>query len=405
MVKKNDGFFAEKREWSKVKDDLLACYLEPYVQKILYTRKSLLYVDCFAGKGKFDSGEEGSPIIALKIFKNCLLKSKLQSLPKIETVFIDKNYAADLKKNLQSYPGAKIISGKYEEMIDGIINNKESWNVFLYIDPYGVMCLPYSKFENFAKHKFNSIELLINFNSFGFIREGCRALGTSFKEEKDFFDDLVEPEQVGESINADLKSVKNLNAIAGGSYWQKIIKDYKDGKIDCYKAEDLLSKKYCNRLLKDFTYVLNLPIRIRVGQHSKYRMIHVTNHPDGCLLMVDNINTRLKYLQRIQSQGSMSLFEENVNNNFVDSDDIKLRVESHFSECKEFTSLSRAIAEFFVKNGVICSKSLVIKILREYEKNGYLIIEREPKTSNTGKPSIFMEEGKGKKVNIKWKGL
>ena len=65
MAKKNDDFFVKKKPWSKVKDELLGCYLKPYVAKILHTRKPLAYVDCFAGKGKFDDGNPGSPLIAL----------------------------------------------------------------------------------------------------------------------------------------------------------------------------------------------------------------------------------------------------------------------------------------------------------------------------------------------------
>jgi hypothetical protein len=54
MAKKNDDFFKEKKPWSEVKDELLGCYFKPYVSKILHTYKPLVYVDCFAGKGKFE---------------------------------------------------------------------------------------------------------------------------------------------------------------------------------------------------------------------------------------------------------------------------------------------------------------------------------------------------------------
>jgi hypothetical protein len=39
MPKKNDDFFKEKKPWSEVKDELLECYLKPYIQKVLHTRK------------------------------------------------------------------------------------------------------------------------------------------------------------------------------------------------------------------------------------------------------------------------------------------------------------------------------------------------------------------------------
>ena len=34
--------------------------------------QTLVYVDCFAGKGKFEDGNDGSPLIALKIISECL---------------------------------------------------------------------------------------------------------------------------------------------------------------------------------------------------------------------------------------------------------------------------------------------------------------------------------------------
>mgnify|MGYP003304257067 CR=1 FL=1 len=43
-------FFKEKKPWSEVKDALLGHYLKPYFQKILHTRRAIVYVDCFAGK-------------------------------------------------------------------------------------------------------------------------------------------------------------------------------------------------------------------------------------------------------------------------------------------------------------------------------------------------------------------
>ena len=40
MSKKNDDFFKAKKEWSTVKDDILACYFKPYVSTILHTNNT-----------------------------------------------------------------------------------------------------------------------------------------------------------------------------------------------------------------------------------------------------------------------------------------------------------------------------------------------------------------------------
>ena len=137
MSKRNDDFFTEKKPWSEVKDQLLACYFKPYVAKILHTYKPLVYVDCFAGKGKFDDGNPGSPIIALDIINECLATTTMNRA-QISTFFIDLNYANELQDNLKDYPWATVISGKYEDNIESILSNNHGNNVFLYIDPYGI---------------------------------------------------------------------------------------------------------------------------------------------------------------------------------------------------------------------------------------------------------------------------
>lgn len=135
-MKDTKNFFVEKKEWSEIKDELLACYLTPYLSKILNTRKPVNYIDCFAGKGKFDDGKLGSPLIALKIISDCLKSSKLSSCPPVKTHFIEKDYAEDLKETLHGYKNCEIIEATYQDNIKRILQSKANENVFLYIDPF-----------------------------------------------------------------------------------------------------------------------------------------------------------------------------------------------------------------------------------------------------------------------------
>lgn len=398
MSKKNDDFFKAKKEWSTVKDDILACYFKPYVSKILHTNKPLLYVDCFAGKGKFDDGSPGSPLIALKIVDECLQATTMRKTS-VETVFIDLNYAGDLKKNLVAYPSAKIVAGKYEDEICSILKGKHGRNVFLYIDPYGIKALKCAMFDQFANSRFNSIELLINLNSFGFIRAACNALGATFSEQE-MLEGLVEYSPT--RMDTTEQSINALNEIAGGDYWKTIIRNYQIGLIDGYEAEDQFTKQYCNRLSKCYKYVLNMPLRIKRGQRPKYRLIHATNHSAGCLLMVDNICNRWESLRDLQTGGQISFWPENCNNQAVDSIDLTKKVIDHFSQVKVPTSLSDVLAKFFVRFGPICATSDVYVILKEMEENGRAEFIRDPSVTRNGKPSTFMIEGRGKTVSVRW---
>jgi three-Cys-motif partner protein len=397
MAKKNDDFFKEKKPWSEVKDELLGCYFKPYVSKILHTYKPLVYVDCFAGKGKFEDGNPGSPLIALDIINECTGSTTMDTV-NIDATFIDLNYAANLTENLKDYSNVHIVSGKYEDNIRKILKDKTGSNVFLYIDPYGIKALQYSLFDGFAKGAFNSIELLINMNSFGFIREACHALSTTF-DDKALFDDLVEYSPT--TLDASEKSIQELNDIAGGDYWKQIIESYKLGKIDGYEAESAFAEQYCIRLMDSYKYVLNMPLRIEKGQRPKYRLIHATNHRDGCLLMVDNICNRWEALQDIQAGGQLQMWAEDFDNQIVDDEDIDRKIIEHFSQCDRWISLNDAMAVFFMRHGPICSTKTVRDALKNYAKDGRIEVLRNPETKN-GKPTRFFTEGKGQAVSVRW---
>ncbi|NLZ94323.1 MAG: hypothetical protein GX921_00665 [Bacteroidales bacterium] len=236
-------------------------------------------------------------------------------------------------------------------------------------------------------------------NSFGFIREACSVLGASFSDIA-IFEDLVEYEP-SKMDNSD-KSIKELNDIAGGKYWQTIIQEYKMQKINGYEAESLFVQQYCMRLTKKYKYVLNMPLRIKRNQRPKYRLIHVTNHPSACLLMVDNICNRWQVLQEIQTGRQQQLFEEDYNNCIVDSDETKKMVTRHFSECSDWINLSEALAMFFIKHGPICKTGKIKEMLKQLEKQQRLDVRREPSKTTKGEPTSFMSESPKKSVHVRW---
>lgn len=56
-------FFKTKKAWSIYKDELLCSYILPYFNKVMSTGIPIVYIDGFAGKGKFDDGTLGSPLL------------------------------------------------------------------------------------------------------------------------------------------------------------------------------------------------------------------------------------------------------------------------------------------------------------------------------------------------------
>lgn len=392
MSKDSKEFFVKKNEWSIIKDELLACYLKPYFSKILTTRKPVNYVDCFAGKGKFDDGSKGSPLIALDIISDCLSKSNIVPCPPVYSYFIERDNADDLIENLKTYSRANIIKGTYQDNIKTILNNKQNENVFLYIDPFGIKCLNFDLYDFYKDSNFASIELFINFNSFGFIREACRVK----RIESVYISEIDAIIQIfGGLDDITIKSEQELTAIAGGDYWEKIIKDYQCKNIDCYEAEKRLSEQYCNKLKERFRYVVNMPIRLKAGQKPKYRMIHATNHEEGCLLMVHDICRRWENLYSIQVRKSVpSLFEENIENEIIDESSTKRIVLDSLKNYSAPVHMNTFLSELFTNEGVFTTWEILQKTLRELEKNKEIGLKRSPAITKKGKPTSFINESR-----------
>lgn len=407
MAKDKSDFFDKKQEWSKIKDELLLSYLPAYFQKILFTRRPVFYVDCFAGMGVFKDGQPGSPMIALNIRRDALAKS-LAPDARIDMCFIDKRYETELKSNTSAYPefdchGRKIIiGGKYEEQILDLLRDHSNHNVFLYIDPYGIKALNYDLFTQSAGFRPPSFEMLINMNSFGFIRAACRAMNVPC----DDIDvrDLVEYDST--EFDTSPQSITLLDKIAGGHYWREIVGRYKQEKQTdsraCYRAENAFSQFYKDRLRRTFRYVLDMPLRLKAGGPPKYRLIHVTNHPDGCTLMADNMMSRAKELLVIvQNKMQLSLFDQDVDNNIVDESDIYVRVKHRIEGLRVGRPMGEFMAEFFTEEGVVCSTGDIMTAMRSLEKENYVEVVRDPPMTANGHPSSFFTDGKGHKVTIR----
>lgn len=413
MAKNNKDFFKSKNSWSEIKDQLLGCYLTPYFQKLLTSHKPIYYVDCFAGQGKFDDGKPGSPIIALQARDTCLNRMTSGSARGIiDACFIELNHALKLGENIAEFNNfnghTAIISGKYEEEIERLLAGKRMINVFLYIDPYGIRALDYALFEKLAASGFSSLEMLINFNSFGFFRDACRAMGVGYTNDEALrdLDDLVEYDPT--EINSSPQSTELLSKIAGGDYWKDIVAQYNRGEIDGYKAERIFSTKYKARLNQQFKYVLDMPIRLKAGYRPKYRMIHMCNHEDGLFLMAENMLKRKDELfTNIQQNRQPSLFDfvdtmtSTVENDLMTIDEIKKLLLSHLSNVGNDIGLKKLLAGFLNNHGLLCDFKMLHGSLEEFKKRGVIDIVRTPATTPSGKPSTFWEEKGKQRITIR----
>ena len=394
MSKKNDDFFREKKAWSMVKDELLACYLKPYMAKILATRIPVVYIDAFAGKGKFDDGMPGSPLIAMDIINEALEKTHFQGVP-ITPIFMDIKHADSLADNLKPFPNASVIKGSYEENIDRFCKSGRC-NAFFYIDPFGIKALKFSYYHALSNAGYNTLEMLINFNSFGFMRDACRVSGVKFA--------LSGLEEVLESdVSDDVATIGEFNELTGGMSWEPIIHGYKAGQYDGYECERLLTEEYCRRLGNIFKYVLNIPIRLRRETHPKYRMIHVTNHPAACVLMNNNMYCRQETIKEIQNSGQMSMFPEDMNDAIVEQDKVGYEIFEYLKALNRQVDIDSLVAGYVCRHGVKLSKGDICKQLDVFESTQMIQVDRNPSTMVSGKPRHYWDQNSKQTVKVRVK--
>ena len=79
----------EYREHTKVKLEILSKYLRSWIQILCGKNRNprVLYFDCFTGRGKYEDGSDGSPLIAMK--KASYVQNKLGYPEEVVCIFIE----------------------------------------------------------------------------------------------------------------------------------------------------------------------------------------------------------------------------------------------------------------------------------------------------------------------------
>ncbi|HSZ59425.1 MAG TPA: three-Cys-motif partner protein TcmP [Tepidisphaeraceae bacterium] len=290
----SNDFFKAKRPWSQYKDMILGYYLEPYIAKVSKLHRPIVIVDCFAGPGKFEDGNPGSPLIICAALNKWRDKGVDARGMFIEN---DQNNFQKLDNLLQRYSFAVPRAGRFEAHLSELADLASRNTVFLYVDPYTVKSLLFDPMQRVYRQIQNagtSVEVLINFNAATFMRWGLAAMKRLRQ-----IDDAEIPEEEDEPYGADdpAESVElaTLDAIAGGAYWQKVAADHStpftvklQRLTDAYAG--LLAESFQSRAepARDKGWVGQYGVKSKYHhQVPKYYLVYATRHGDGIDLMND----------------------------------------------------------------------------------------------------------------------
>jgi hypothetical protein len=145
-----------------------------------------------------------------------------------------------------------------------------------------------------------------------------------------------------------------------------------------------------------------MPIKTSLTNVPKYRIIHGTNHPDGLILMADDMNKRWRSFkeQQLRGQCELSFVWELPDLNL--SSDIAIPLEHAVLECcPARTELKDLLACLFDRFGIRYSVADVTRKLKDMEKNGFLTVDRNPSATPTGRPRTGWDyDGKDYRVYV-----
>ena len=250
--------YSKLKEVSKAKHHILRKYFPPWAKILGSTHKQLFYVDCFAGEGKYEGGEPGSPLIIFRKARDITWNKPYR----IHLMFIEKNNkrAEQLKQNLShERSNSKISYQVFSE--DSRCFTKDLLNaipyrtpVFFFIDPYGH---PISISEINKILQKPRAEIFLNLMWF--------------------------------RINMDLNNpdaIERLNRMFGHSDWSKQSFCLKSGR----EREEEFLKYFCSQVHSKYHFHFRIRFdpedRIPGGsKRTKYYLIHFCNHPKAILLM------------------------------------------------------------------------------------------------------------------------
>ena len=249
---------------TEVKHQILQAYLKPWLPKISEISPTVNYIDGFAGRGRYEDGSPGSPIIALRAAaeKEAAISSKLRSF---NCYFIEDNsdIYGDLEKEIEKlkpdtpeFVNTDPKNTKFKDFSEDFIEKNQEYckPSFIFIDPFGFSGLPFDIVDQLLNLRTTGTEVFITFMS------GKMA---QFMENEEHASAITE--------------------ILGTDIWKEKIEP-NAGKNE--RAEQFV-QLYQDRLRNQagVEYVWPFEMMEETKSQNCYYLIHATNHFEGFKLM------------------------------------------------------------------------------------------------------------------------
>lgn len=233
--------------------------------------RRLVYIDGFAGPGRYTNTDKSSPIVALRAAEAAVRRAGAAgSAIEYSFLFVEKKaeFVTSLREVVQnrSLPAQfkwAVEQGSFDEKVGGLLTDlrqsgKHLAPTFAFIDPFGATGLPFNVIAEILSYK--SCEVLLNLDSDGIGR-------------------LV-------SAQAIAQNQAHLDVLFGDSSWRTEL----DPKLPIQKLSAQVLALYKKRLKTVAKYVFAFAMNSREGQLN-YHLVFASQHPLGLEKMKEAMKT------------------------------------------------------------------------------------------------------------------
>jgi three-Cys-motif partner protein len=291
----NPNYWSQYSNLQQVKHDLIKHYLDGWLPKLTigqFRCPRLLYIDTHAGRGMYQNGRLGSPLVALTTLLKHTSRNRILSGTQVYFHFIerDQDNLAALQGELAAHPQIANVFTEAEtgdgfEIIQNAIAGVERDSgcmppSFVFVDPYGFklpgsllrQLLQYPRVELFVNVIWRELDMAMQL-----VRGDCTP--ATAEAEDGLFKDPVDLEELARKAQrqADVRASlePTLNRVFDGDCWRQINAAHPDDRAD-----------QCAAMFRQVTAARwGTHLRMLDNNRVRYFLLHLTNHDAGRDLM------------------------------------------------------------------------------------------------------------------------
>ncbi|WP_143650750.1 three-Cys-motif partner protein TcmP [Streptomyces phaeoluteigriseus] len=272
------NYWADKALPSVFKHELLKRYLPQFggMTGSQSHDKRVVYLDGYAGEGRYENGEPASAEIALRVASHFRARHGVT----VECFFTEAQQKSfeRLQQVVEHYRAGGVLAHAHRSEVDGVLDSVIQRAVreplFLFLDPCG-LALPVERLVDVLARqrpqKKPATELLMNFSMMAVWRLGGHVRSPKGNE----------------------KSLQRFDEVCGGTWWREYFADASAASARDGAAEDAIeavAAEYSRRLARRTgMFVQSVPVSHAPHKRAVYRLVFATHSQYGLWVFGDTV--------------------------------------------------------------------------------------------------------------------